>query len=46
VPTDRPINGPDADRGALRRGSLRFLAEDVERQYQRQKGAESRTDFA
>jgi class 3 adenylate cyclase len=45
VPTDRPINGPDADRGTLRRGSLRFFDEDVERQYQRQKGSESRTGF-
>jgi class 3 adenylate cyclase len=37
----RPNTGPDADRGALRRGSLRFLDERMERRYQRKAGAES-----
>jgi hypothetical protein len=32
-------------RGDLRRGSLRFLDDTVERLYQRQEGAESRTGF-
>jgi class 3 adenylate cyclase len=35
----------DADRGALRRGSLRFLNDKLERDYQRQGGAESLTGF-
>jgi class 3 adenylate cyclase len=35
----------DADRGAIRRGSLRFLNDRLERQYQRQGGAESQTGF-
>ena len=35
----------DADRGALRRVSLRFLDDSVERHYQRQGGAESKTGF-
>ena len=39
--TDRPTMELDADRGALRRGSLRFLDDQVERQYQRQGGSES-----
>ena len=38
---DRPVNELDADRGALRRGSLRFVDDQVERQYQRQGGSES-----
>jgi class 3 adenylate cyclase len=35
----------DGDRGSLRRGSLRFLDTQVERQYQRHAGAESQTGF-
>jgi class 3 adenylate cyclase len=35
----------DVHRGDLRRGSLRFLDDTVERLYQRQEGAESRTGF-
>jgi class 3 adenylate cyclase len=42
---DRPTTEPDADRGALRRGSLRFLNDSLERDYQRQGGAESLTGF-
>ncbi len=34
-----------ADRGAVRRGSLRFLDNRVERRYQRQAGAESQAGF-
>jgi len=44
-PADRPTTELDADRGALRRGSLRFLNERLERDYQRQGGAESLTGF-
>jgi class 3 adenylate cyclase len=42
----QPRNDPDeADRGALRRGSLRFLDGALERRYQRHGGAESLTGF-
>ena len=41
----RPTTGLEVDRGALRRGSLRFLDDDVERQYQRKGGAESLPGF-
>jgi class 3 adenylate cyclase len=41
----RPTDVRDADRGALRRGSLRFLDDRLERQYQRRAGAESLTGF-
>jgi class 3 adenylate cyclase len=41
----RPEVLPDDDRGALRRGSLRFVNETLERDYQRQAGAESLTGF-
>jgi class 3 adenylate cyclase len=44
-PADRAITELDADRGALRRGSLRFLDDRLERQYQRHGGAESLTGF-
>jgi len=43
--TDRPTLELDASRGAVRRGSLRFLDDRVERRYQRQGGAESKTGF-
>jgi class 3 adenylate cyclase len=42
---DRPTTEPDADGGALRRGSLRFLDDRLERLYQRQWGAQSQTGF-
>jgi class 3 adenylate cyclase len=42
---DRPTTALGADRGALRRGSLRFLDERLEREYQRRGGAESLTGF-
>jgi class 3 adenylate cyclase len=41
----RPKPEVDADRGAIRRGSLRFLDDRVERDYQRQGAAESLTGF-
>ncbi len=41
----RPATEVEADRGALRRVSLRFLDDSLERQYQRQGGAESQTGF-
>jgi class 3 adenylate cyclase len=44
-PADRPPTGLDADHGALRRVSLRFLDNKLERQYQREAGAESQTGF-
>ena len=44
-PVDRPATNLVADRGALRRGSLRFLDDTLERQYQRHGGAESLTGF-
>ena len=43
--TEGPPTGLDADRGAIRRGSLRFLDDHVEQRYQRQAGAESQTGF-
>ena len=48
--TSEPVGRPtttelDADRGALRRGSLRFLDDALERQYQRHGGAESLAGF-
>ncbi len=42
APTDRPTTELDADGGTLRRGSLRFLDDRLERRYQRQAGAESK----
>ena len=42
---DGPTTKLDADRGALRRGSLRFLDNGVEGRYQVQGGAESRIGF-
>ena len=45
TPTDRPTTELDADGGALRRVSLRFLHDRVERLYQRQAGAESLSGF-
>src|SRR6185503_10146021 len=45
APINRPTTEVDADRGALRRASLRFLNDGVERRYQRQAGAESLTGF-
>jgi hypothetical protein len=44
-PADRPTTDLDADRGAHRRGSLRFLDDRLERDYQRHGGAESLTGF-
>ena len=44
-PTDRPTTELDADGGALRQVSLRFLDDRVERLYQRKAGAESLTGF-
>jgi class 3 adenylate cyclase len=44
IPQDRTTE-PDADRGALRPGTLRFLDGELEREYQRQAGAESLTGF-
>ncbi len=44
-PGGRPTTEVDADRGALRRGSLRFLDDSIERQYQHHGGAESKTGF-
>ena len=41
MPAERPTTEPAADRGALRRGTLRFLDDQVERRYQRQGGSES-----
>ena len=38
---DRPTKEIDAKRGALRRGSLQFVDDEVERLYQRQGGRES-----
>jgi class 3 adenylate cyclase len=45
APMDRATIEPDADGGAVRRGSLRFLDARVERRYQVQGGAESRIGF-
>ncbi len=45
APSDRATIELDADGGSLRRGSLRFLDDRVERQYQRQGGAESQIGF-
>jgi class 3 adenylate cyclase len=45
VSGERPTDVQDVDRGALRRGSLRFLDERLERQYQHRAGAESLTGF-
>jgi class 3 adenylate cyclase len=49
---DRPVpaleadnGGLRADRGSLRRGSLRFVDAQLERDYQRQGGAESRNGY-
>ena len=42
---DRTTADLDVDRGALRRGSLRFVDDQVELRYQRQAGAESLTGF-
>jgi class 3 adenylate cyclase len=42
---DRATISLDADRGALRRGSLRFLDDQLERDYQRHGGAESLAGF-
>ena len=42
---DRPTATSDADRGVLRRWSLRFRDDRLERGYQRQGGAESLTGF-
>ena len=44
-PADRATTAPDVDRGALRRGSLRFRDDGLERDYQRQAGAEGLTGF-
>jgi class 3 adenylate cyclase len=44
-PADRPTTELDANRGALRRGSLRFFNDRLERDYQRHGGAESLTGF-
>lgn len=44
-PARRPATEPDARRGVLRRRSLRFLDERLERDYQRQGGVESLTGF-
>jgi class 3 adenylate cyclase len=44
-PADRPTTALDVDRGALRRGSLRFVDDRLEQDYQRQGGAESLTGF-
>ena len=44
-PADGPTTAPDVDRGALRRGSLRFRDEKLERDYQRLGGAEGLTGF-
>jgi class 3 adenylate cyclase len=44
-PADRSATEPAADRGALGRVSLRFLDKGLERDYQRQAGAESLTGF-
>jgi class 3 adenylate cyclase len=44
-PTDRPTTDLDVDRGALRRGSLRFSDDALERDYQHHGGAESLTGF-
>jgi class 3 adenylate cyclase len=45
----QPVDGPrtvlDVDRGAARRWSLRFRDDQLEREYQRQGGAESLTGF-
>jgi class 3 adenylate cyclase len=41
----RPTSVLDADRGALRRGSLRFFDDRLERQYQRRAGTESLPGF-
>ncbi len=45
APRDRPTVELEADGGALRRASLRFRNDQVERLYQRQAGAESLTGF-
>ena len=42
---DRRTTALEADRGALQRGSLRFLDGGLERRYQRHGGAESLTGF-
>ena len=41
----RPASGGEADAGAQRRGSLRFLDEDLEREYQHRGGVESQAGF-
>ena len=43
--SEGPTTELEPDRGALRRGSLRFVNNNLERQYQRQGGAESQTGF-
>jgi class 3 adenylate cyclase len=45
MPADPPATGRGADRGVLRRGSLRFIDEGLERRYQRHGGAESLIGF-
>jgi class 3 adenylate cyclase len=45
LPGDNDAAPVDGERGTLRRGSLRFVDEQLEQQYQRQGGAESLNGF-